>query len=255
MHFPRCQLCRVAPATCKSHIIPRQFYRRIRGSHKHLFELHVGKDIERRYTQSGIWQQGILCPKCDEKLGAYDKYAYEVLPEGLQQGRIKHMGPGASVYELGLIDADKFRKFLVALVWRASRSTHEMFRFTRIGSYEKRFESILTGKDISWLNRVDCVVIHLKPPRYDKVLIPPFHNVCEGVNIVQFYLYPWKLLIKLDGRPFGQTYANLALSAGPPTHALIMTFYSRGELRLLADFQRKAKAYVAARTGQKTKHL
>jgi hypothetical protein len=151
MNFPPCQLCGAAPASCKAHIIPRQFYKRIRGTGKHLYELHVEKAIERRFTQSGIWEYGILCPKCDGKLGVLDEYGYEVLPENLEQTSIKHLAPGASVYELGLIDADKFRKFLVALIWRSSRSTHEMFRFMKIGPYEKRFESILTGKDLSWL--------------------------------------------------------------------------------------------------------
>ncbi len=250
MNFPPCQLCGAAPASCKAHIIPRQFYKRIRGTGKHLYELHVEKAIERRFTQSGIWEYGILCPKCDGKLGVLDEYGYEVLPENLEQTSIKHLAPGASVYELGLIDADKFRKFLVALIWRSSRSTHEMFRFMKIGPYEKRFESILTGKDLSWLIYVDCVFIHFKPPRYDKILLPPFRNKCGDLNVIQFYLYPWKLLIKLDTRPFEAPFAQTALKVGVPTYALMMATFSRGELGMLADLQRKIKQHEVRRNAR-----
>ncbi len=241
MLYPPCQLCKRAPASCKSHIIPKQFYKRIRGAAKHLYELHVEKGVKRRFTQSGIWEQGILCPKCDEKLGVFDEYAYGVLPENIEQKRIKYLGPGASVYELGLIDADKFRKFLAALIWRASRSKHDLFRYMEIGPYDKRFENILNEKDVSWLNLVDCVFVHLKPPRYDKILLPPFRNKNDGVNVIQFYLYPWKLLIKLDNRPFGTTFSPYALKVGIPTYAMMMASYSQGELRMLADLQRKLK--------------
>ena len=247
MTFPPCQLCGAAPASCRSHIIPKQFYKRIRGTEKHLFELHVEKGIERRFTQSGIWEQNILCPACDRKLGVFDDYAYEVLPENIEQTSMKHLGQGISVYDLGLIDADKFRKFLVALIWRSARSRHEMFRFMRIGPYEKRFEGVLTGNDPSWLRHVDCVFVYFKPARYDKILLPPFHNKCGSVNVVQFYLPPWKLLIKLDSRPFEVPFAQTALKAGVPTYALMMASFSRGELRMLADLQQKIRRYEIAR--------
>jgi len=239
--FPQCQLCEGAPASCKSHIIPRQFYKRIRGGAKHLFEAHVGEEIVKRFTQSGIWQQGILCPKCDEKLGIFDEYAYEILPENIDPNRIKHLGPGARAYDLGLIEVSKFRQFLVALVWRASRSTHDMFRFLKIGHHDGRFKDILTGKNMSSLGSVDCVF----------VLLPPFPNTCGAASVIQFYLYPWKLLIRLDDPPFDPIFEQTALKAGVSTYALMMTTYSRGELRLLADFQRKVKQHESKRVSQK----
>lgn len=243
MSFPLCKLCGVNPAACKAHIIPKQFYRRIRSREPHLYELHVEQSVERRFTQNGIWQQGIICSECDGKLGVLDDYGYRVLPEQLDQSKIKQVGPGMSFYELGTIDVEKFKRFLVALVWRASIASHDMFRFSKIGKYyEDKFKNILTNKSTSLLYRVGCVVIHLKPPRYDRILLPPFENDCEGVRIIQFYLYPWKLLVKLDRRPFGNTFNPIALKESVPAHALMMNVFSKGEIRILSDLQRKIKA-------------
>lgn len=243
MYFPPCQLCGAAPASCKSHIIPRQFYKRIRGAEKHILELHVEGEVNRRFSQSGIWEQGILCPACDGKLGNFDSYGYKVLPENIQQQQIQRLAPNLNVYELGQLDVEKFKKFLVGLVWRASRAKHEMFKFVNIGPYESRFKSILTGKDVSWLSRVDCVCVYSKPPRYDKILLSPFQNKCEDINVVQFYLYPWKLLIKLDNRPFGKAFSQTALKTGAPTYAVMIATFSKGEIQLLADLQRRIKRY------------
>ena len=147
-----------------------------------------------------------------------------------------------SYYELGAIDVERFKRFLVALVWRASIAAHDMFRFVKIGTYyEDKFKNILANKSTSLFYRVDCVVIHLKPPRYDRMLLPPFENECEGVRVIQFYLYPWKLLVKLDRRPFGPTFNRIALKESVPANALMMTVFSKGELRILSDLQRKIK--------------
>lgn len=237
----------MAAASCKSHIIPKQFYKRIRGTEKHLFEIHVQGELKRRHTQNGIWEQGILCPKCDESFGVLDEYAYEVLPEDIDPQQVKRLGQGVTVYELGLIDVDKFRRFLVSLIWRSSLSKHEMFRSIKVGPYFDRFENVLTGKDVSWLNHVDCAFVHLKPPRYDKLLLPPSPTRYDHVNVLQFYLYPWKLLIKLDNRPFGRSLKQMSLRVGAPSYAIMMTTFSQGELTFLADLQQRIKKHEAAR--------
>ena len=147
-----------------------------------------------------------------------------------------------NAYDLGLIDIEKFKLFLVALVWRASRSSHPLFQFIEIGPYEEKFQNILSGKSNLWLERIDCVTVHFKPPKYDRILLAPFHNKCEDVNVIQFYLYPWKLLIKIDSRPFGNTFHHLALKKSGSTHALMMSTFSKGELRMLANLQKKIRA-------------
>jgi hypothetical protein len=213
----------------------------MRGDAPHLFELHVEEEVNRRFSQSGIKERDILCTGCDRKLGVFDQYGYSTLPETIVQNKVKRLAADMNVYDLGHIDIEKFKLFLIALVWRASRSSHTLFQSVKIGPYEEKFHNILVGKSNLWLERVDCVIVHFKPPKLDKILLPPFQNKCEDVNVLQFYLYPWKLLIKLDQRPFGSTFHQLALRSSDSTYALMMTTFSKGELSILANLQKKIR--------------
>lgn len=251
--FPPCQLCHAAPASCKSHIIPRQFFMRIRGAEKHLVVFEVEEKLERSVSQSGVWEQGILCPKCDTQLGHFDAYAYKVLPEHISKDRIRYLAPGVTIVEMGAIDIDRFKRFLVALLWRASRSSHDLFQYVKLRPYERKMKAVLTGKDAKFLNDVDCVIVLLDPPRYDKILIPPFINTGGTVDCIQFYLYPWRLHIKLDGRPFDKTFRQLTLRGGAQTRGLVINQFSAGEVRLIADLQKKLKAHHAELEGRKQK--
>lgn len=242
--FQPCRICRSSPASCKAHIIPKQFYKRIRGEEKHLFELHAAEELERRYTQNGIWEQGILCPKCDERLGVFDDYAYEILPEIISPNLVKPLGPGTNLYEVGLVDINKFRRFLAALIWKSACSTHSLFRFVKVGPYLERLEKVLTGEDESLLRQLDCVLVHLMPPRYDKVLIPPYPIKCDGgINCLLFYLYPWKLIIKLDRRPFLHPFNSIVLRGGTVNYAMMTTTFTQGEIQILADVQKRIKQH------------
>jgi hypothetical protein len=247
--FPPCQLCNSSPASCRSHIIPRGFYSRIRGSAKHLYVLEVEEEISRGFTQNGIWEQGILCPTCDRTLGQYDEYAYEVLPERIEPGKTKFMAPGAAVVELGNVDRKRFQLFLVALIWRASRSSHGLFRLVRVGSASKRLRAILTGQNTSFLPHIDCVFVHLDPPRYGTILFPPSACKSDGVDVLQFYLYPWKLLIKFGQRPFSPELQRFSLNTHGTVVALVMNEFSSGENRVVADLRPKIKAHH-----ERTKH-
>ncbi|HEX3855710.1 MAG TPA: hypothetical protein VHY30_00250 [Verrucomicrobiae bacterium] len=242
MTYPPCQLCGVNPASCKAHIIPKQFYKRIRGDAPHLLDLNVEEKVNQRFSQSGVKEQGILCTDCDRKLGVFDRYGYSVLPEKIVQNKITITSAGVNIYDLGLVDIKKFKLFLIALVWRASQSSHPLFQAIKIGPYEEKFQNILSGKDNLWLERIDCVIVHFKPPMFNRILFRPFHDKCEDINVIQFYLYPWKLVIKLDGRPFGNSLNHLALKNLGSTYALMISTLSKGELKVLANLQKKLQA-------------
>lgn len=241
MDFPPCQLCGINPASCKAHIIPKQFYKRIRGEEANLLELHVEKTIKRRFTQNGIWEQGILCTNCDRKLGLLDAYAYGVLPKSIDEDRIVLVTDSVGFYEIGPINVEKFRQFLVALLWRASRASHDLFRSVKIPEYEKKFSDILTGKDNSWLPRIECVITHLKPPRFGRILLPPCQRKFQGLDVVQFYLYPWSLLINLEDPPFGPEFQESMLGSSGPKYVLVRNKFSKVELAMLEDVRQKKK--------------
>jgi hypothetical protein len=212
------------------------------GGTPNLLKFEVNYVVNQTTTQNGIHQNDLLCAECDNQIGQYDKYAYEVLPPKIDQKKLKSpFGHGLHIYEIGEIRVEIFRLFLVSLVWRAGIARDPMFQLVKLGEYEDRLKQILLGKKTELLDAVTAVIVLFCPPKYPNIMWSPFSSKMEGINIATFYLPPWKLLLKLDRRPFNDPFDKFALSAGKPTFAAVQDFWSKGEFKLLCDFHKKSR--------------
>ena len=204
----------------------------MRKKSTHLLTFKIGSPVEISTTQSGIYERGILCPECDGKIGRFDDYAYKILPATPDAKKFHRFAAGLCVYELGNVDVEKFRWFLVSLAWRAAVATHPLFRRVKIGPYEERFRNVLLKTELKALSSVSSVVCLFQPPNYDEILFQPFRSKYDGVNVIQFYLYPWKLLLKLDQRDFAAPFNDLALSSDSRSFAFVHDFLSEEESKM-----------------------
>jgi hypothetical protein len=195
--------------------------------------------MEKHFTQNGIHESNILCAECDNHLGMFDQYAYDVLHQRIDEHRINRVGPQLAVYQLGPIDVERFRLFLVALVWRAGISTAPVFQLVKLGPYEERLRDIMLGQRTTTLETITAAIILFRPPKYDQIMWSPYRiNFC-GANVIVFYMYPWKLLLKLDKRPFGEPLDTLALKVKTEAVAFLQDWWTPGELALLQDFNER----------------
>jgi hypothetical protein len=237
-----CRLCGQQKQLIKAHIIPKQFYRRIMGGTPNLLKFEVDDVVNQTTTQNGIHQNDILCSECDNQIGLYDKYGYEVLPRQIDEKKLKSpFGHGLNIYEIGEIQIETFRLFLVSLVWRAGIARDPMFQLVKLGAYEDRLKQILLGDKTDLLDTVTAVIVLFRPPKYPDIMWSPFCSKMEGINIVTFYLPPWKLLLKLDQRPFNDPFDKFALCSGEPANAAVQDFWSKGEFKLLCNFHQKSR--------------
>lgn len=239
---PKCKICNTREASCKAHIIPKQFYRRIRKNAPHLYGLEVSaQKIDRKFTQSGIWEQGLFCYQCDRQMGIYDDYAYKVLPAEPKLVSFQQFGLGYEAYNLGNIDVVRLKLFLVALMFRCHQAEHLMFEQVKLGPFKEKFLRCLREANSTVLEHVNCVVALLKPPnpKIDKIIFPPYRTRFEGVNVVQVYLYPWKLIVKVDQRPFGSSMKPFELKEDEEAMAIVQDDWTMGEKRILRDLKGK----------------
>lgn len=212
------------------------------GGTPNLLKFEVDDVLDKKTTQNGIYQSNLLCAECDNEIGRYDKYAYEVLPFEIDQTRLKSpFGRGLEIYEIGEIRVEIFRLFLVSLVWRAGIAHDPMFQLVKLGEYEDRLKQILLGNKTVLLNAISAVVVLFCPPKYPNIMWSPFGSKMDGINTVTFYLPPWKLLLKLDQRPFNPPFDKFALSAGKPAYAVVQDYWAKGEFKLLCDFHQKSR--------------
>ena len=236
-----CKLCGQRKKLIKAHIIPKQFYRRIMHGTPNLLKFEVDNVVNRSITQSGVHQNDLLCSDCDNQIGRYDDYAYEVLTRQIDEKKLHSFGRGLYVYEIGEIRVEIFRLFLVSLVWRAGIARDQMFQLIKLGSYEERLKQILLGKKSELLDSITAVIILFRPPKYPDIMWSPFCSKMDGINIATFYLPPWKIWLKLDRRPFRDPFDKFALTIGKPVYATVQDFWSKGEFSLLCDFHKRSR--------------
>ena len=139
----RCKLCGEEKKLIKSHIVPEGFYKKIYDDKRRLF---VASQTRNSFTlmQKGQREE-LLCKECDSNIigNKYDKYGIEVIRERLQ---IKTYIDHKKEIWVGL-DYNKFKIFLLSVLWRAHIAQKFHTGITLEESIETLIvESIKSGK-------------------------------------------------------------------------------------------------------------
>lgn len=150
-----CKLClKDRKLIGKSHIIPDFMYNGLfDDKHKMFyfkpFKVANKKDFVKR-PSSGEYEGGILCEKCDNGLiGSFETYARDILystqlkPEQrllLEKQKTKE---GIVINHFKNIDYQKFKIFLLSILWRASISSRPFFNQVSLGANEQLIRKMI----------------------------------------------------------------------------------------------------------------
>jgi hypothetical protein len=162
----------------------------------------VSTDIEKfepqRYFQSGIYENNLFCKRCDnEILGSLEKYGSIVLfgsnNKSPQKVDIKrYISPtGVPFMQIESINYQKFKLFLLSILWRASISKHEFFQNVRLGPYNEVLrKAILNFENLPEEKFRICLIFFNDKlnEQIDKLISPP-KRVKKGIcTLYIFYL-------------------------------------------------------------------
>lgn len=130
-----CKFCNTEKQLCKAHIVPKSFYAK---------KLHLNVSQHVSYPkriQEGIYDKNILCCECDGQFGQYEDYAKTLLIDNLETYKVSDK----AIYFIpsNEFDYEKFRKFIIFLVWKASISKEDYCKNVDLGPYEKKAYEIL----------------------------------------------------------------------------------------------------------------
>jgi hypothetical protein len=241
----KCKLCNQEKPLIKAHLFPKKYFVELRrgSSKKHMVEITVAEGLNERFSQSGVYDTSILCGDCDNlKLGVYDSYSYALFPPELDETKIQKVEPKIEQYPLEKVDAGKLKRFLIALLWRLHTTQNALGEHVDLGpGYSALFKETLLGKSDEALKHIGCSAFLLLHPQYPRLMLSPFRNKFGGVNCYQVYFPPWKLVVRLDKRPFESPFQEVELKDGRAGVALVQRNWSQGELRLLQNLQRRVR--------------
>jgi hypothetical protein len=180
-----------------AHIIPRGFAKLIRSDPNTELLKVTGGEVDKSYPQLGETDSDILCADCDGVLGKNDEYAIDVCRKFKADDR-------GDLFEDASVDAERFSKFILSLLWRASISKRGRYcGVVTFGPYEKAAREIVFGaRPLSELRAFKLIVSRLRSRDHDvsRIITDPLRFKLENLNGYTFFLNGFRIHAVLDGR-------------------------------------------------------
>ena len=198
-----CKLCLKEKKLIKnSHIIPNFMYKDLYDDHNKLrsFSLSDISGGNKRVIKpsSGVYEGGILCCDCDNKLlGKYENYASKLLYGKALPGKIvpvceNHVGlDGLKVTICRNIDYKLFKLFLLSILWRSGISTRPFFKRVKLGSHQYILRRMIFNEDPGDTNDYPISIMSYLTDQslpQDLIVQPTRIKTKDGLNIYKFVI-------------------------------------------------------------------
>lgn len=148
--MPICNLCQKEKKLIeKSHIIPNFFYKES-GVYNEKHQIHkieaqeFIKSKKVRFVPTGEYDGGILCKECDNELiGGLESYGRKILYGGLskkEEINCKNFMNPNDGFQYSIcenVDYNRFKLFLLSILWRACITKREVFNEAEIDETDK----------------------------------------------------------------------------------------------------------------------
>jgi hypothetical protein len=230
-----CKLCGENRPFVRAHIIPEAFHRDLRGDSDRpplLIATHPNSYPKR--NPGGLYDDSMLCGRCEERF-SWDQYAAECLLQNFEadsQPMSSEEDP-LIAYQMHGWDEARLRMFAISLLWRASVTTNEVFRRTKLGPHEARVRNcVLSGNPG---NPRDLSVFLIKwttlPGQQNLTLVQmsPYRHKIDGVNVSRFFLGGFAISVTVDRRPLGSPLDAITLCPAQPVCAIALDFKSSND--------------------------
>lgn len=180
----------------KAHLIPRVFAVEVKVGKS--FAANVSESGRFRPTQSGIWDNTILCSKCDGVLGNYENYAYQVT----KRIRRAETPTPWQTRTLGDVDVSMILRFCAGILYKFSLTGADNGR-VKLGRYQELLRQYLFNSDSLCPPELDVIV--LRPIRYANdngvfAYRAPRDDRASGLNFYRMMLGGVIFFVNLDSR-------------------------------------------------------
>lgn len=138
-----CRLCLNERELKNSHIIPEFFYQPLYDKKHRFHVLSTKKKRPRPMEQKGA-RERLLCIDCETKLSKWETYAAKVFSNiAVANQNTKFFQRTKFSITVGDIDYEKFKLFELSVLWRASISSHDLFKEIDLGPHEEKIRSFI----------------------------------------------------------------------------------------------------------------
>lgn len=222
-----CRGCGLEAKLIDAHIVPQWVSRDLRSDESHLKVIKKGDERASR-SWTGIYDKTILCRSCDQYLGTFDEYGKKVLL-GDQFPRVPISRKGiVAGWDIKGVDVTRFQKFLLSILWRASISSHDVYKAMKLGPHEEVLRDYLWSEDLSHPN-FGVVLGKFESstlvPNLEKTIAAPGRTKkIYGVNFCRYHIAGYAVMIRVDKRKASSELTRVELSPSNPITLLSQRF-------------------------------
>jgi hypothetical protein len=219
----------------EAHIIPQGFARFIRGPESNV--KLTPERVSEAKPQLGEYDADILCADCDSKLGLDDEYGLEVC----RRYDAEHISVSAEIFEMKNIDCERFSKFVLSILWRASISKRKSFAVVNLGPYENVARDVLFGaRKLADMKAFEVILQRYRSEHCDpsKIYFHPSRSPFGVLNAYGFGLAGFRILAKLDNRPFPQGFWPMVINRSNVFRGTFAVFEDCSEFQSIVSIVR-----------------
>jgi len=213
-----CKFCGNVGRLVDAHIVPKGFFQK--EGDLHFAVVNMAKAERPRRSQKGIWDDTILCAKCEARFASIDDYALTALLKRKTEARplarngsivLGHTG-GPLAYSLPRVDGAKVALFALFVLWRAGVSSRHECLPVALGPFEEKMRRALDQKTASALQGIYVTLWWEFNPELSGPVILPYRSKIRGVRLWNFWCGGYYFVVQTDSRPsvFGETPNQLA---------------------------------------------
>jgi hypothetical protein len=199
-----CKMCGQLSKLVRSHIIPRSFYKLIKGSGNYAVVFNANKPFKSagEFFQSGPYDDSILCLDCERKFADFDNYGWQILGSPPLTDPVHDDVGKPYAYRIPC-DTDKIRRFLLSVLWRASVSSLECFSRVKLGPRAEVIKTRIFSPAPLLPNEFPITAARLQMDalgKYRDILFEPLKGRIHGLISHVLYLPPNLKFVVATGR-------------------------------------------------------
>lgn len=203
----------------RAHVIPEAFFRPLRHGADVPFLVTGAVGEFPKRSPIGVYDRTILCTSCEAKFSSVDDLGISVLLSRFGETfRVVRQGPVTEAFQTTSVDQRQLLRFLVAVLWRASVSTHRFYKHVTLGPLESLARATIEQPDAPVPPVFAAVlarwVTDIQNRSVAKCLMSPFRERWGmGINAYRLYLGEIVVFIKVDQQPFPEPLRQYELLA------------------------------------------
>jgi hypothetical protein len=212
-----CRLCETEKPLIDAHIIPRSFFLEHADPKQPNRLVTDRANTFPKRSPIGVYDSTILCAECEAFFSPYDDYGYRFFHPKEDYPPVIDQGETLS-YLVRDVHYSKLKLFLLAVLWRASVSTHEFYARVRLGPHEQRIRQLLLAKDAGPLDEYSIVIGRFD---YSSALVPilcPAITRLGGFEFYELLFNGFLVFVKIDSQPLSGLLREMMLRPDSPLH-------------------------------------